>query len=96
LNGGYTTICEALVFQKPVLCLPIQNQIEQELNAAHLRRLGYGDSFFMRENDVPDLNPFLSSLDTYTANIKSAGITGNNDALFERVDTYLNELKESM
>lgn len=41
-NGGYTTLSEAVCLGKPVLSIPIQQQGEQQLNAAYLDALGLG------------------------------------------------------
>lgn len=42
VNGGFTTIGEALALGKPVLAVPLRGQAEQELNAAWVAHLGVG------------------------------------------------------
>lgn len=37
--GGQKTLSEALVYQKPILCYPIKDHIEQQLNAYELREV---------------------------------------------------------
>lgn len=41
-TAGFTLISEALYLRKPYLAFPMLGQFEQELNAFHLERLGYG------------------------------------------------------
>lgn len=64
INGGYTTLCEALYLGKPLLCLPIRGQAEQEVNAHYVQALGMGRSFTPAPGERPDLAPFLASLDS--------------------------------
>jgi uncharacterized protein (TIGR00661 family) len=42
VNGGHSTIVEALALQKPVLAEPIRRQYEQKANAVGLETLGVG------------------------------------------------------
>jgi uncharacterized protein (TIGR00661 family) len=41
-NGGFSALSEAIYLGKPVLSIPVENQGEQQLNAAWLSRLGLG------------------------------------------------------
>ena len=41
-HGGHTALAEAVVLGKPVLCFPLRNHGEQELNAAYLAEMGLG------------------------------------------------------
>ncbi|MBU0762306.1 MAG: hypothetical protein KKD39_04720, partial [Candidatus Altiarchaeota archaeon] len=41
-TGGHTTVCEALCLGKPVLCIPIENHIEQQNIAMLVERKGFG------------------------------------------------------
>ncbi len=42
INGGHSTICEALALRKPVLAEPVQDQFEQSVNVTGLEALGIG------------------------------------------------------
>ncbi len=41
-GGGFTLMSEAVYLHKPMLCLPLEGQFEQVLNALYLEKLGYG------------------------------------------------------
>ncbi|MBN2452022.1 MAG: hypothetical protein JXR77_16670 [Lentisphaeria bacterium] len=72
VNGGHTTISEALHFGKPVLCLPVRGQAEQEINAHYVAALGFGCSCRPGIGEVPDFGPFLEHEPTIRRRILSA------------------------
>jgi uncharacterized protein (TIGR00661 family) len=41
-SGGFTLMGEAVHLHKPMLCVPLQGQFEQVLNARYLEQCGYG------------------------------------------------------
>jgi uncharacterized protein (TIGR00661 family) len=57
--GGFQTICESMYLKKPILCIPVKGQWEQQCNASALEISGLGL--------VGDLKDFekLISFDTY-------------------------------
>ena len=79
VNGGYTTITEALFYGKPLICLPVRRQAEQEINALWVERLGFGKAYWPAPGDVPDFCAFLDREDTFRGNIRRHPIPSGND-----------------
>jgi uncharacterized protein (TIGR00661 family) len=53
INGGFTTLSEALYLRKPILANPIEDQYEQFFNGYSLKRQGYGDyTVNISEHDI--------------------------------------------
>lgn len=44
--AGHSTISEAICYRKPMLAIPVKNHIEQMVNAALLKKEGFGDACF--------------------------------------------------
>lgn len=47
--AGHSTISEAMCFKKPILTIPVRNHIEQMVNAALVRRDGFGEACFFKQ-----------------------------------------------
>lgn len=60
MNGGHSTICEALCLGKPVLAEPVADQYEQVVNAMGLQQMGVGR--MTRKLTVQDVAGFLAAL----------------------------------
>ena len=56
--AGYSTISEALVYDKPILVIPIRNHIEQLVNSLVLKREGLGISGIFKSK----INPTVMKL----------------------------------
>jgi len=74
-NGGFSLISEALYFKKPILSIPVKGQIEQQINAIFIERLGYGK--MLMKSSVEDINLFIKNkshykLDKYNPDPKQA------------------------
>lgn len=63
VNGGFSLISEALYLKKPILAIPIRNQMEQEFNGYSLRQKGFGD--YTLNLTETDLNNFENNMDKY-------------------------------
>lgn len=63
VNGGFSLISEALYFRKPILAIPIKDQLEQEFNGYSLRNKGYGD--YTKALTDGDLEKFEHNLNKY-------------------------------
>lgn len=74
-NAGMTTLSEAIYLKKPVLCIPVSGQIEQEINAHYLQKIGYGSS--KSEINKKIIKEFLNNLDVYRANLRKANFSNN-------------------
>lgn len=48
--GGHSTISEAICFRKPMLVVPIVNHSEQLINAALVKRDGFCEACFLKQN----------------------------------------------
>lgn len=70
VNGGHNVICEALYYEKPILCFPIRGLFEQFLNAWYVRALGYGDYSLDLSPSLDLFRRFEISLDKYREKIQ--------------------------
>ncbi len=59
-GGGFTLMGEAVYLHKPMLCVPLERQFEQILNARYLQREGYGHA--AAAIDAHSLRSFLDDL----------------------------------
>lgn len=64
-GGGFSLMSEAVHLGVPMLSVPLRGQVEQELNAAWLARLGYGAKALRLDGDV--LRAFLDRTDDHAA-----------------------------
>jgi uncharacterized protein (TIGR00661 family) len=89
-NGGHNLLSEALYFGKPVFCIPIAQQVEQYLNAWHVRALGYGD--FRETVSFPSHQrmAFESKLDHFRLCIQ-AGFRDGTTAFIQRLREIITE-----
>lgn len=85
VNGGHTTISEALYFGKPILCFPIRGQAEQEMNAHYVAKLGFGKDYRPASGEVPDFGEFLSQEESIRERIARRSDRCGNDELLRTV-----------
>ena len=78
VNGGHTTITEALSLGKPLICLPVRRQAEQEINALWVERLGFGRAYWPGPGKIPDFAGFLRLEDTFRRTIRRHPIPCGN------------------
>lgn len=67
INGGFTVISEALHLKKPILSIPIKNQLEQEFNGYTLKKEGCGN--YTNNFSIYDLENFEKNIDKYKSRI---------------------------
>ncbi len=86
INGGFTTLSEALYLEKPIFSIPIKRQFEQMVNGHYINKLQYG----MAVKDITQENfaTFLEKKELYRKNIKKLKWDGNRE-LFEKLDALL-------
>ncbi len=90
VNGGHTTLSEALFYGKPVLCFPVKNQTEQEINAQYLAHFGYGEYYQIDGKDeVPDFSSFLKNEEKYRKKVEKEHCACGNRELVDVVLEYL-------
>jgi len=82
-NGGYSFISEALFLHKPICSVPIKNQFEQYLNAAYLKKMGYGKH--LSEFSADHLKAFIYDLPIYTESLRNYKHEDNAE-LFKQID----------
>src|SRR3989338_5803802 len=75
INGGFTTLSEALFLEKPIFSIPIKRQFEQIINGHYLNKLQYG----MAVKDISEENftKFLKNKEKYKQNIRKIKWNGN-------------------
>ena len=90
--GGQQTLAEALAFKKPILCYPIQDHVEQILNAYSLRetiQISHKHSPKEIEND---LKKFLRDLKKIETKVKKLNLQGNgSEQVAKIINIYANE-----
>lgn len=85
VNGGHNVISEALFFNKPVFCFPIQNAYEQLVNAHYLKVLNYGEYFYGKDPGQADIQGFARNLEHY-ADVISQGVFDGNELISKRIN----------
>lgn len=68
INGGFTTLTEALYLQKPIFSIPIKRQFEQIINGYYLQKLCYGTA--VKRITEQNLQEFLEKKEGCRNNIK--------------------------
>lgn len=91
LNGGFTTISEALYLKKPILCVPVKKQFEQVFNATYIEKLGYGLKY--DELSKESVAYFLKKLPEFKLNL-AAYNSGDNSLLFEKLEKVIKKLSK--
>ena len=86
-NGGFSLICEAVYLKKPIYSIPVQNQIEQKINAYYLKKAGIAKT--SDEINSIDLKRFIKNLKEYEKNLKNFQVDANNfDILSEKIRKF--------
>lgn len=88
-SAGLSLISESLYLGKPYLALPIARQIEQEVNAIYLTRLGYG--LTAKRLTSKALKSFVENLSVYDRNLRRYQRRGN-EVVFRRLDQLIKGL----
>jgi len=78
-GGGFTLMSEAVFLHKPMLCVPVERQFEQVLNALYLQELGYGTH--ARRLDEGTLGAFLERIPQHARTLADYHQEGNTVAL---------------
>lgn len=86
INGGFTTLTEALYLEKPIFSIPIHRQFEQILNGYYLSKLEYGMA--VKEITKDNFEIFLAKKEEYRKNIRKRKWDGNG-LLFETLDKII-------
>jgi uncharacterized protein (TIGR00661 family) len=92
-NGGFSLISEAVTLKKPIYSIPIRNQLEQEINAFYIEKVGFGT--YSKEINYKDLEMFLNNLNVYKEHLKKH-ISNVNDIYYlldEKIGTLVNLYK---
>lgn len=86
-TAGLSLMCEALFLKKPLLAMPIDQQIEQVINAQYLQNKGYGQ--FTYKFCMDDYTQFIANLPKYEKNLESYGYK-DNSLIFKKLDDVVN------
>lgn len=78
--AGFTLMGEAVYLHKPMLAIPLENQLEQLFNARYLQREGYGRSAETLEQ-IRAVEEFLGELGKYEDALASYHQDGNRELL---------------
>ncbi len=85
-GGGYSLMCEALQIGVPMLAIPLDGHVEQQLNAAYLADSGLGAS--APELTAEVMSAFLGDLHAYESALYTYPRPGNGPIL-ETIDELL-------
>ncbi len=69
-NGGFSLISEAIFLKKPVFSIPVQGQFEQEFNAFHVQRCGFG--MCVEEFNEKSWWDFMTEIKWFEKHLKNA------------------------
>ncbi len=87
-NASMAALTEALYLKKPVLCIPIKGQIEQEINGYCLQKNKFGQSANKLNKKI--ISDFLNNLKLYKSSL--AKINYSNKIVFDSINNSINEL----
>ncbi len=90
VNGGHSTMVEAMCLGKPVLSEPIQGQYEQQANATALEVMGVGRG--VRKMSADAIVAFANDVPAMREKIGPYAAVADNDGLVRAVEDTLNEL----
>lgn len=90
-GGGFSLMGEAVQLQVPMLCVPLEGQYEQQLNARYLDSLGYGD--FVPELTETSVVDWLAKLPQYQAAL-NGHIPRDNQMLFDLLDELIDRVDQ--
>ncbi len=91
INGGFTTLSEALYLEKPIFSIPIKRQFEQIVNGHYLNKLQYGMA--VKDITAQNFETFLKQKEAYKKNIRRIKWDGNK-ALFKILDLMINNINK--
>ncbi|MBI5073410.1 hypothetical protein HZA99_06350 [Candidatus Woesearchaeota archaeon] len=91
INGGFTTLSEALYLEKPIFAIPVHRQFEQILNGYYLDKLGYGVT--VPEITAENFTLFLDNKEHYRKNIQKIH-WDENKAFFEKLDITIENFEK--
>jgi len=78
-GGGYSLMCEALEIGVPMLAIPLEGHVEQQLNAAYLEACGYGAQATALTPEA--VAAFLANLERYQTILRDYPRRGNQPLL---------------
>jgi len=88
VNGGLTTITEAIYLKKPIFSIPVRAQFEQVFNARTIEEMGFG--ILSKKADKEKIKDFLKNLNVYRKNLnKYKGM--NNSQIIKKIEEQINE-----
>jgi uncharacterized protein (TIGR00661 family) len=90
VNGGHSTMVEALALGKPVLSEPIVGQWEQQANATGLELMGVGKG--VRKMSADAIVAFAADITPMAEKAKGLSGIADNDGLVRAVEDTLNEV----
>ncbi|MCF7866120.1 hypothetical protein K9L67_00345 [Candidatus Woesearchaeota archaeon] len=91
VNGGFTVISESLYLKKPILAIPIKDQLEQEFNGYSLKERGYGD--YAKELSQEVLEKFEKKLPKYQQKLKKMK-KWNHEKIFKELNKIIRILEK--
>ena len=86
-TAGLSLMCEALYLKKPLLAMPINQQVEQVINAQYLQAKGYGQYTF--HFSAEDYRKFQANLPQYEKNLESYDYQ-DNSLILKKLDDVVN------
>lgn len=88
-GGGFSLMCEAVHLHVPMLCVPLEGQWEQQLNARWLAKLGYGA--FTPKLTESAIRDFLGRVDEYARSVATY-VPRDDAVLFACVDELVDRV----
>jgi len=91
MNGGFSTMSEAIYLKKPMLIIPAKNQYEQKFNGLTIEEMKIGKC-------VPEINKqeilsFISNIDSYNRNLNKIP-KWDNSKILKILEKLIPELKD--
>jgi uncharacterized protein (TIGR00661 family) len=92
MNGGFSTISEAIYLDKPMFIVPAKNQYEQKFNGLTIEKLGFG--VCKEEAGKKEIESFLANLNFYKGNLEKVP-KWDNSRIILKVEGLVDELAKT-
>jgi len=95
IRGGFNSISESILLNKPMICIPIEKHYEQHMNANYIEEMNYG--IVLRECDTRDqikhkVDKFLRNTEFYRKEIMKNEIRNSRKDVISKINKLIKDI----
>ncbi len=94
IRGGFNSISECILLNKPMVCIPIENHYEQAMNAKYVEQMNYGivvkESTDEKEIERK-IDKFLENIDIYREKKKKNKIRNSREDVIKELKSLIKD-----